>query len=171
MASVKTSAAVLTPQERRCQAETSQASCCGVDGGKVCAWTGHGKNARCGTVAAAKKQHWVNQCPSTKRGLLSNDPATHQAKYAAQKAAKETDRTQTRQPNSAPKVKPNLKPTPRQHVPPQVVHQAPTQPRRHCSLSLTQCVWMLCGSRRSKRLPSSWKIKRNLEDPPLPVRS
>lgn len=139
MASVKTSAATLTPQERRCKAETSLHSCCNVDGGNVCAWTGHGASAHCNTVQAAKKQHWINQCPTpnSKRKMLGKDPAIHQAAYKQQKAKQKPasqkpptvvnpakaakDRAEAEAQTQTEPNKPNLKPTPRQHVPPQVV--------------------------------------------------
>ena len=54
------SAAMLTPQERKCNAAISQASCCATGS---CAWTGHSATARCETIANAQKKHLVNKCP------------------------------------------------------------------------------------------------------------
>ena len=132
MAASKTSGAGLTPEERRCQAAGSMNYCCAVDGGKTCAWAGHGNSAKCHTLEHVRKQHWVNQCPTSKRQMSVKDRANPNSKFAhkpVKSTAPKTATTATKGSTAETKdnaesttaEKPKLHATPRQMVPPQVV--------------------------------------------------
>ena len=155
----KTSEAALTPLERRCQAAASSSYCCNLDGGHMCAWVGHGGSTKCVTAEAAKKQHWVNQCPPVKRQMLGRDPSIAKYKHKPYKptAPKPTAPTSTAEaanptpqpdattptPSIQPEAKmpkPKLIPTPKQHVPPQVVRQEPHSLPASVCVCVCMCV-------------------------------